>query len=141
MRFPPPEREAHDANASNKGILSGEIVDTEYDVQIASLNIRSIKNRIPFQKILTMKFLMKIMIRWKKNITMMIFRFDLIFFSQTSKQQLILLIVLNWGAVICYLSECLWKCKIVENARHFQPARCVILPKTSRDRNLFHRLQ
>jgi len=31
--FPPPEREKHDANASNEGILTGEIVDTEYDVE------------------------------------------------------------------------------------------------------------
>ncbi|MFG0256081.1 MAG: DEAD/DEAH box helicase [Rhodopirellula sp. JB053] len=31
--FPPPEREAHDAEASEAGVLSGEVTDTEYDVQ------------------------------------------------------------------------------------------------------------
>ena len=31
--FPPPERETHDGSASHEGILSGEITDTEYDVQ------------------------------------------------------------------------------------------------------------
>ena len=31
--FPPPEREAHDAEASDAGVLSGEVTDTEYDVQ------------------------------------------------------------------------------------------------------------
>jgi len=31
--FPPPEREAHDAQASEAGVLSGEVTDTEYDVQ------------------------------------------------------------------------------------------------------------
>jgi len=31
--FPPPERESHDGSASHEGILSGEITDTEYDVQ------------------------------------------------------------------------------------------------------------
>jgi len=31
--FPPPERDTHDGTASNEGILSGEITDTEYDVQ------------------------------------------------------------------------------------------------------------
>ncbi len=30
--FPPPEKETHDASASNEGILSGEIVDTEWEV-------------------------------------------------------------------------------------------------------------
>lgn len=31
--FPPPERPKHDAQASGAGILSGEVIDTEYDVQ------------------------------------------------------------------------------------------------------------
>jgi len=31
--FPPPERESHDGTASHEGVLSGEITDTEYDVQ------------------------------------------------------------------------------------------------------------
>ena len=30
--FPPPEKETHDAQASNAGILSGQATDTEYDV-------------------------------------------------------------------------------------------------------------
>jgi len=30
--FPPPDREAHDAKASDAGVLSGEVTDTEYDV-------------------------------------------------------------------------------------------------------------
>lgn len=31
--FPPPDKETHEANAASKGILTGEIIDTEYDVQ------------------------------------------------------------------------------------------------------------
>ena len=31
--FPPPEREAHDAKASEAGVLSGEVTDTDYEVQ------------------------------------------------------------------------------------------------------------
>lgn len=31
--FPPPEREAHDAEASEAGVLSGEVTDTYHDVQ------------------------------------------------------------------------------------------------------------
>jgi len=31
--FPPPEREKHDRQAATEGILSGEVTDTEYDVQ------------------------------------------------------------------------------------------------------------
>ena len=31
--FPPPEREKHEAKASNAGILSGQVEDTKYDVQ------------------------------------------------------------------------------------------------------------
>jgi DNA repair protein RadD len=30
--FPPPEREAHDAQATEAGVLSGEVTDTEYEV-------------------------------------------------------------------------------------------------------------
>lgn len=30
--FPPPEREPHDAQASDAGVLSGEVTDTQYDV-------------------------------------------------------------------------------------------------------------
>ncbi|MCL2623488.1 MAG: DEAD/DEAH box helicase [Planctomycetaceae bacterium] len=33
FEFPPPERSTHDENASNEGILTGEVVDAEYDVQ------------------------------------------------------------------------------------------------------------
>jgi DNA repair protein RadD len=31
--FPPPERERHEANAANEGILTGEIIDTDWEVQ------------------------------------------------------------------------------------------------------------
>ena len=31
--FPPPENGKHDARASDEGILTGEVIDTEYDVQ------------------------------------------------------------------------------------------------------------
>jgi len=31
--FPPPDREAHDAQASDAGVLSGEVTDTEYEVR------------------------------------------------------------------------------------------------------------
>jgi len=31
--FPPPDRKKHDAEASSEGILSGQVVDTQYDVQ------------------------------------------------------------------------------------------------------------
>ncbi|MDA9858738.1 DEAD/DEAH box helicase family protein [Rubripirellula sp.] len=31
--FPPPDREAHDAQASEAGVLSGEVTDKDYDVQ------------------------------------------------------------------------------------------------------------
>ncbi|TWT51067.1 type I restriction enzyme EcoKI subunit R [Rubripirellula amarantea] len=31
--FPPPEREPHEAQASEAGVLSGEVTDTDYDVQ------------------------------------------------------------------------------------------------------------
>ena len=32
FEFPPPERDTHETTASNEGVLSGEIIDTEYDV-------------------------------------------------------------------------------------------------------------
>ncbi|GHT32584.1 hypothetical protein FACS1894214_4510 [Planctomycetales bacterium] len=31
--FPPPEKDKHEANAANEGILTGEIIDTAFDVQ------------------------------------------------------------------------------------------------------------
>ncbi|WP_235908789.1 DEAD/DEAH box helicase [Roseiconus nitratireducens] len=31
--FPPPDRESHDAQASDAGVLSGEVTDTEYEVR------------------------------------------------------------------------------------------------------------
>jgi DNA repair protein RadD len=40
-QFPPPERETHDANASNEGILSGEIVDAEYEVQHVTYSVHA----------------------------------------------------------------------------------------------------
>ena len=30
--FPPPERHQHDARASTAGVLSGQVIDTEYEV-------------------------------------------------------------------------------------------------------------
>ena len=39
--FPPPEREKHEATASTEGILSGEVTDTEYEVQSASYHIHA----------------------------------------------------------------------------------------------------
>ena len=32
-KFPPSENEKHEASASNEGILTGQVIDTEYDVQ------------------------------------------------------------------------------------------------------------
>jgi DNA repair protein RadD len=32
FEFPPPERDTHETTASNEGILTGEVTDTEYDV-------------------------------------------------------------------------------------------------------------
>ena len=32
-KFPPPENDKHDASASAEGILTGEVIDTEYDVE------------------------------------------------------------------------------------------------------------
>ncbi len=37
--FPKPDRDTHEATASNEGILSGEIVDTEYDVKNAYYSV------------------------------------------------------------------------------------------------------
>ena len=37
--FPPPEREQHDRQASTAGILSGEVTETEYDVEDVVYNI------------------------------------------------------------------------------------------------------
>ena len=37
--FPPPEREKHDAKASDAGILTGQTTDTEYDVQDAAYHL------------------------------------------------------------------------------------------------------
>ena len=34
--FPPPERQPHEASAASEGILTGEIIDTEYDVSCVS---------------------------------------------------------------------------------------------------------
>jgi DNA repair protein RadD len=39
--FPLPDREKHEANAANEGILSGEIVDAEYDVEDVFYNIHT----------------------------------------------------------------------------------------------------
>ena len=32
-KFPPPENDKHEASASGEGILTGEVIDTEYDVE------------------------------------------------------------------------------------------------------------
>jgi DNA repair protein RadD len=39
--FPLPDREKHEANAANEGILTGEIVDAEYDVEEVYYNIHT----------------------------------------------------------------------------------------------------
>jgi len=36
FEFPPPQRDTHEVTASNEGILSGEITDTEYNVETVS---------------------------------------------------------------------------------------------------------
>lgn len=41
--FPKPEKNAHDAMASNEGILSGEITDTEWDVRGVSYSVHTKK--------------------------------------------------------------------------------------------------
>jgi DNA repair protein RadD len=37
--FPPPDRESHNAHASDAGVLSGEVTDTEYDVHDVNYRI------------------------------------------------------------------------------------------------------
>ena len=39
FEFPPPERNNHNSQASNEGILSGEFEDTEYDVQDVAYSV------------------------------------------------------------------------------------------------------
>ncbi|MBN1909791.1 MAG: DEAD/DEAH box helicase family protein [Pirellulales bacterium] len=39
--FPPPERQKHDAKASEAGILSGQVTDVEYDVQDITYNVHT----------------------------------------------------------------------------------------------------
>ncbi len=39
--FPPPERDVHETTASNEGILTGEIVDTEYDVRAVRYGVHT----------------------------------------------------------------------------------------------------
>ncbi|MFQ5735102.1 MAG: zinc ribbon domain-containing protein, partial [Planctomycetaceae bacterium] len=39
--FPPPEQPKHDANASNAGILSGQVTDTEFDVLDVAYNVHT----------------------------------------------------------------------------------------------------
>ncbi|MCL2306311.1 MAG: hypothetical protein FWC43_13280, partial [Planctomycetaceae bacterium] len=36
FEFPPPERGTHEVTASSEGILSGEVTDTEYDIEAVS---------------------------------------------------------------------------------------------------------
>ncbi|XZE55945.1 DEAD/DEAH box helicase [Planctomycetaceae bacterium SH139] len=42
--FPPPDREAHDAQASEAGVLSGEVTDTEYEVRDVIYRIHRKRN-------------------------------------------------------------------------------------------------
>ena len=39
--FPPPERQKHDATASEAGILSGQVTDVEYDVQDVTYSVHT----------------------------------------------------------------------------------------------------
>jgi DNA repair protein RadD len=39
--FPPPDRQKHDAKASEAGILSGQVTDTEYDVQDITYSVHT----------------------------------------------------------------------------------------------------
>ena len=39
--FPPPERQKHDAKASEAGILSGQVTDVEYDVQDVTYSVHT----------------------------------------------------------------------------------------------------
>lgn len=39
--FPPPDRQKHDAKASEAGILSGQVTDTEYDVQDVTYSVHA----------------------------------------------------------------------------------------------------
>jgi len=39
--FPPPDRQKHDAKASEAGILSGQVTDTEYDVQDVTYSVHT----------------------------------------------------------------------------------------------------
>jgi DNA repair protein RadD len=45
--FPLPDRNKHEANAANEGILTGEIVDTEYDVDDVFYNVHTKKVNRP----------------------------------------------------------------------------------------------
>ena len=40
-RFPPPDRQKHDAKASEAGILSGQVTDIEYDVQDVTYSVHT----------------------------------------------------------------------------------------------------
>lgn len=40
-QFPPPERQGHEATASEAGILSGQVTDTEYDVQDITYSVHT----------------------------------------------------------------------------------------------------
>ena len=47
FEFPPPERQQHDAKASEAGILSGQVNDTEYEVRDISYGVHSKRNAPP----------------------------------------------------------------------------------------------
>lgn len=46
-QFPPPERQRHDAKASQEGILSGQVTDTEYEVRDISYRVHTKRDAPP----------------------------------------------------------------------------------------------
>ena len=46
-QFPPPERQKHDAQASEAGLLSGEVTDTEYEVLEVCYSVHTKRNAPP----------------------------------------------------------------------------------------------
>lgn len=47
FEFPPPERQQHDSKASEAGILSGQVNDTEYEVRDISYGVHAKRNAPP----------------------------------------------------------------------------------------------
>jgi DNA repair protein RadD len=46
-QFPPPERQKHDSKATEAGILSGQVTDTDYEVRDISYRVHSKRNAPP----------------------------------------------------------------------------------------------